>query len=109
MGDSKAAPPVISWKLVNETGQPERRWQPGRASSLRYPFAHPYQSAFARKYVAKGEAKGRAEDVLTVLRARGIEFTSEAADRILACADLAELDRWIRHAVTARLVGELFG
>ena len=71
-----------------------------------------YQSAFARRYVAKGraegEAKGRAQSVLTVLRARKLDVAPEAEQRIVACTDLAELDEWARRAVTVRSVDELF-
>jgi hypothetical protein len=85
-----------------------------------------YQSDFARKYVAqgraegkaegeakgkaegeaKGEAKGKAEAVLAVLGARNIDVPAATRERLLACTDLATLDRWLVVAVTASSVDE---
>ena len=63
-----------------------------------------YQSDFARGYVAQG----RADAVLTVLAARGVEVPEPARARITGCADLGRLDAWVRRAVTAHSVDELF-
>lgn len=71
-----------------------------------------YQSNFARKYFGagktEGRTEGRAEAVLSVLDARGVEVRDDARERIMACADLDQLDAWLRHAVTAESVDELF-
>ncbi|MEV5574073.1 hypothetical protein AB0L06_28890 [Spirillospora sp. NPDC052269] len=45
---------------------------------------------------ATGEAKGKATALLAVLRSRGIEVPTAAADRINACTDLDVLDGWLR-------------
>jgi hypothetical protein len=72
-----------------------------------------YQSDFARRYVAQGEAqgeaKGRAHALLTVLAARGIEVTDAVRTRITACTDLEALDRWLASAVTAQSIGDIVG
>jgi len=72
-----------------------------------------YQSDFAKRYVAqgeaKGEAKGRAEALLAVLGARGIEVSEERRIRILACTQLPMLDGWLVRAATARSAAEVFG
>jgi hypothetical protein len=76
-----------------------------------------YQSDFARRYVAqgeaqgeaKGEAKGRAHALLTVLATRGVEVPEPARERIVACADLEVLDRWLARAVSAMSVDEVVG
>ena len=61
---------------------------------------------------AEGEARGRAEGeaygVLAVLDARGLSVSDAARARIVGCADLATLDRWVRRAVTVGDVDELF-
>jgi len=61
-----------------------------------------FKSEFARTYVAKGELKGeikaKANDVLAVLEARGLDVPADVRERVLASTDLAELDRWIRRA-----------
>jgi hypothetical protein len=71
-----------------------------------------FQSEFAKKHQAKGraegEAKGRAEALLTLLEARGLRASDEARARILACSDGAQLDAWIRKAVSVATVDELF-
>jgi hypothetical protein len=75
-----------------------------------------FQSEFAKKHqakgraegVAEGEAKGRAEALLDVLEARGLPVSDEARARILACTDAAQLAAWVRSAVTAASVDELF-
>ncbi len=83
-----------------------------------------YKNAFARKYVAQGRAEGRAEGeaegeakgkamgeakaLLAFLAARQLIPSGEARERILACRDLATLDRWIARAAAARTLAELF-
>ncbi|WP_378238081.1 hypothetical protein [Actinomadura harenae] len=57
---------------------------------------------------AEGEAEGRAKGVLAVLRSRGIEVPSEAADRITACTDLRVLDVWLDKVALVERVEELF-
>jgi hypothetical protein len=67
-----------------------------------------YQSDFARRYYAKGEAKGEARAVLAFLDARGIEVPDPVREDITACTDLDQLDTWIRRAATANKVQDLF-
>jgi hypothetical protein len=71
-----------------------------------------FQSDFAKKFLAKGRAEGRAEghaeSLLAVLEARGLRPSDEARARILACADAAQLDAWIRKAVSIASIEELF-
>ncbi|WP_437671563.1 hypothetical protein [Sorangium sp. So ce131] len=70
-----------------------------------------FQSEFARSYVAKGVEKGRleakAQAVLAVFDARGLEVPAEVRERVLASTDLAELDRWIRRAAVISDAREL--
>jgi hypothetical protein len=63
-----------------------------------------YQSDFARRYVSQG----RAEDVLTVLDARGVAVPDDARSRITGCTDPSQLSTWLRRAVTAESVDDLF-
>ena len=75
-----------------------------------------WQSDFAKKLLAEGEAKGeargkaegRAESVLTVLRSRGLPVEAEHEERILACGDVEQLDRWLQRAATASSPDEIF-
>jgi hypothetical protein len=50
---------------------------------------------------ARGEAHGRAQALLGVLAARGLDVTAGARARVLACEDTATLDRWLALAATA--------
>jgi hypothetical protein len=58
---------------------------------------------------ARGEARGEGRSVLTVLDARGIAVPADIHDRILACTDLAQLEIWLRRAVTAASAEEVIG
>ncbi len=72
---------------------------------------HKYLSDFARKYYDEGEAKGRiegkAEALLQILAARGLEIPDDARARVLGCLDLAQLDAWLARALTATSVAEV--
>jgi hypothetical protein len=67
-----------------------------------------YQSEFARTYFAQGEARGEAKAILTVLEARGLRVTAAQRERVLTCTDLAQLEGWVRKAVTVKTTAELF-
>lgn len=70
-----------------------------------------FQSAFVRKHfnsgVTKGVAKGKAEAVLAVLKARGMRVSAEQRARVRSCTDAAILDGWIRLAATASSTDEV--
>jgi predicted transposase YdaD len=53
------------------------------------------------KGLAQGVARGRAESILRLLAARGVLVQEEARQHILACTDLAVLDRWFDRALNA--------
>jgi flagellar biosynthesis/type III secretory pathway protein FliH len=57
---------------------------------------------------AKGKAEGKAQAVLAVLEARGLRISDEQRARVLGCADLDELERWVRKAVTVKTTAALF-
>jgi hypothetical protein len=71
-----------------------------------------YKSDFARRYygagLSEGEARGKAEALLAVLRARGVALLARDRERILACQDAKTLDAWIERAALATRVTELF-
>ncbi len=58
---------------------------------------------------AQGEAKGKAESILRVLEPRRIAISLDQRERVLACTDLATLERWLDAAVTSASTEELFG
>jgi hypothetical protein len=75
-----------------------------------------YQSDFAKKYFARGEERGREEGraagearaLLLVLRSRGIDVPEAAARRIEAERDDARFEAWIRRALTATTIEDVF-
>ena len=83
-----------------------------------------YLSEFARKYVAEGEARGKAEGLaegeakgtaeglrralLSMLTVRRILLSVSQRERLLACQNAAELERWIARAATAEGAAEIF-
>jgi hypothetical protein len=65
-------------------------------------------SDWSREKIALGEAKGRAEAVLRVLRTRGLSVDETTAQRIRSCTDLALLDSWVERAVRIQAADDLF-
>jgi hypothetical protein len=57
---------------------------------------------------AEGEAKGEARSILRVLECRGLSISPAQRERIMACADIGTLERWLDAAVTAARTEELF-
>lgn len=57
---------------------------------------------------AQGQAQGEVKAILAVLAARGVAVPDDERERIEECTDLAQLDEWVRRAVTAESVKELF-
>jgi len=83
-----------------------------------------YKSDFARRYYHQGQTEGRAEGLtegltegraegevralLAILNARGIPVSDAAHTRITSCTDLDQLDAWVRRAITAPTIQDLF-
>jgi len=75
-----------------------------------------FQSDFAKTYFGRGRDEGRAEGeavgearaVLLMLKARGFAVSDEVRQRMLACKDIAQLDRWAERAATVNEAAELF-
>ncbi len=55
----------------------------------------------------EGGVETRAGDVLTVLRARGVEVPSAVRDRILAEKDSDQLERWLKKAAIDSSIAEV--
>jgi hypothetical protein len=74
---------------------------------------HRYQSDFARRYFDRGHTEGQAEGqataVLAILDARGVDVPDDVRADIAGCTDLERLATWVRRAVTATTVEDLFG
>jgi hypothetical protein len=78
-----------------------------------------YKDEWIDRIEARGEAKGRAEGraeglaqgqadmLLGILAARGFQVPATIRGRILACADLGQLQAWANRAVTATSLDEV--
>jgi hypothetical protein len=67
------------------------------------------REAEAEAREAEAEAVGRAQMILKVLAARGIEAPAEIRDQLLGCTDIEQLNAWGRRAATAESIDEVFG
>lgn len=56
---------------------------------------------------AEGRAEARANDVLTVLRVRGIAVPDAVRQQILAQQDLLRLEQWLERAIVATSIGDV--
>lgn len=55
----------------------------------------------------QGVLAGKIESLLAILSARGIPVTKKAEKKIRAAADEAQIDAWLRRAVTAASADEV--
>jgi hypothetical protein len=70
-----------------------------------------FSEAHRRSYdrgKAEGEATGEAKALMMILKRRGMTITDEQQRQIVACTDLATLDRWLDRAFSVTSVDELF-
>jgi hypothetical protein len=70
-----------------------------------------YRSELLRELAAQheqlSEARGEGRAVLTVLDARGVAVPAAVRELVLACTDLAQLDTWLRCALTAATIDDV--
>ncbi|MFI5676602.1 hypothetical protein [Streptomyces cellulosae] len=57
---------------------------------------------------AEGEAKGRAEAIVRILGARGIEISGAVRERVMDCTDLEVLGVWLGRSLSVTSAEELF-
>lgn len=66
------------------------------------------REAFEQRFGASWEARGEAKMLLKVLAARGLTVDEATRAKILACTDVAQLERWGERAVSASSLDEVF-
>jgi hypothetical protein len=76
---------------------PRARWEAYMSATT----GSEYRSDLLREVDARGQALGEGRAVLTVLDARGVHVSEAIREEILGCTDVAQLDTWLRRAVTA--------
>ncbi|MEU0473354.1 hypothetical protein ACFW5S_21240 [Streptomyces olivaceus] len=57
---------------------------------------------------AKGQAEGKAEDILRILEVRGVEIPDSVRERVTGCTDLDVLGTWFDRSLSAARAEELF-
>ncbi|MEE8586647.1 MAG: hypothetical protein V3T83_17535 [Acidobacteriota bacterium] len=58
--------------------------------------------------IAEGEAKGKADAILTVLEKRGLAPDADARSRLRSCKDLTALDHWLERALAVGSLADIF-
>ena len=58
--------------------------------------------------MARGAIKVKAEDVLKIIDARGIDVTAGQREQISSCTDIAQLDEWFDSALAADTAADIF-
>ncbi|MFH8339920.1 hypothetical protein [Streptomyces sp. AM6-12] len=56
----------------------------------------------------KVRAESRAEDILHILGARGVEVSDSVRERVMACVDLDVLGTWLDRSLTVTSAEGLF-
>jgi hypothetical protein len=97
-----------TWKLYVAQLEAElARWEAFMTTTV----GNEYRSKLLRELAAQheelGEARGEGRAVLAVLDERGVPVSDVIREQILACTDLAQLDVWLRRAVTAPTADEV--
>lgn len=57
---------------------------------------------------AEGEARGKAEVLLKLLRFKGFAVSPELAARVESCRDLGALDLWVERVLSATTLDDVF-
>ncbi len=63
--------------------------------------------SYGEELIEEGLRRGRAEYILRILSARGVQVDDSARQRILTCTDVATLDRWFDRALNATTLREV--
>ena len=111
----------LAEKLKEKVMEPKRITEPRWVREMREEMFGDQVRALKPKFVAEGRTEGRAEGeakgkaegkreaLLLVLEGRGLSITRPQRAAILACDDLAKLDRWIAASGKVASVAELVG
>jgi hypothetical protein len=68
-----------------------------------------FHSTFVDGLLQQGEVKSKIEDLIKVIRARGLELTQAQLELVTSCSDLSQLAIWFDHALDAKTADEIFG
>ena len=72
-----------------------------------------FHSTFVDGLLQQGEENGavksKIEDLIKVIKARGLELTQAQLNLVTSCADLSQLATWFDQALDAQTTDEIFG
>jgi hypothetical protein len=68
-----------------------------------------FHSTFVDGLLQQGEVKSKIEDLIKVIRARGLELTQAQLELVTSCSGLSQLAIWFDHALDAKTADEIFG
>jgi hypothetical protein len=76
-----------------------------------------FHSTFVDGLLQQGEEKGREEgavtskieDLIKVIKARGLDLTPAQLKLVTSCSDLSQLATWFDQALDAKTSDEIFG
>ena len=94
-------------KLEETMMDPNRKIESRWVREMRHRMFGDEAAAAVAKDRPKFVAEGKREALLMFLEGRGLSITRPQRAAILACDDLAKLDRWIAASGTAASVAEL--
>jgi hypothetical protein len=63
---------------------------------------------YKNDFFDRAEAQGEAKALVLVLETRGMHLTAEQHDQVMSCTDGEKLGLWVRRAVAARSVDDIF-
>jgi hypothetical protein len=67
-----------------------------------------FERTFVERIRDQGISEGKAESVLRLLDAQHLAPSDEQRQRVMSCADSAQLDRWFDRAITVSTAAEVF-
>jgi hypothetical protein len=104
---------TLKEKIMDAKRSVESRWVREMREELFGEEAARHVAKLAPQFRAEGEAAGKAhgkqDSVLKVLERRGLAVSAAQRAVVLACDDVATLDRWLVGAVDTASVRELLG
>jgi hypothetical protein len=68
-----------------------------------------FHSTFVDGLLQQGEVKSKVEDLIKVIRARGLELTQAQLNLVTSSSDLSQLATWFDQALDAKTADEIFG
>jgi hypothetical protein len=68
-----------------------------------------FKSTFVDGLLQQGAVASRIEDLVKVIKARGLELTKAQLELVTSCADLGQLATWFDQALDAKTTDEIFG